>query len=592
MLYRITTLTLTGVGLLCAQGGRGPGGLNGGAPLAALSNAVFPQPSNLGQYVRDEAALVVLGKALFWDIQAGSDGRTACATCHFHAGADHRLQNQLASPHTNPVAVTPNRTLTLSDFPFRLLQNPQNNRSAVVREMKQVAGSAGLVSREFFDIEPGSPFDALVETQPAGPFVLDGLKLRQVTARNTPSVINAVFNVRNFWDGRASVVFSGASPFGDADTTFLARVWKDGSLQLERVRMEQASLASQAVGPALDDVEMSYSGRTWAKLGHKLLQLAPLGRQRVAPDDSVLGAFANPDGRGLAPAHSYPSLIQAAFHPAYWESPEADAGGLSQMEVNFPLFWGLAIQAYESTLVSGESRFDQFQRGNTGALSNQEQQGLREFSAGGSQCLQCHQGPELSAASFTNFQRRTGNGANPDLPDTLGFFRLGVSPVSDDPGGAGRDGFDNPLFPHATAQQTQGVFKAPSLRNVELTGPYFHNGGQATLEQVLDFYSRRGDFPDDGNLGPGVAQINLGAGDRTSIVAFLKSLTDDRVRFERAPFDHPEICVPTGHVPSASGTLQPEGATLAAVEQWALIPATGSGGNDVPLHTLTQPCTP
>jgi len=181
--------------------------------------------------------------------------------------------------------------------------------------------------------------------------------------------------------------------------------------------------------------------------------------------------------------------------------------------------------------------------------------------------------------------------------------------VSDDPGGAGRDSFDNPLFPQATAAQTQGVFKAPGLRNVELTGPYFHNGGQATLEQVLDFYSRRGDFPDDGNLGPGVAQINLGAGDRTSIVAFLKSLTDDRVRFERAPFDHPELCVPVGHVPSASGTLQPEGSTLAAVEQWALIPAIGRGGNDAPLqtfeellrgtgndgsraHTLTQPCTP
>jgi len=395
VLYRITILTLVSAGSICAQGGgggRGQGGLNGGAPLGALSNAVVPQPSNLRQYVRDEAALVVLGKALFWDMQAGSDGRTACATCHFHAGADHRLQNQLASPHTNLVNVTPNRTLTLGDFPFRLLQNPQNNRSAVVREVKQVAGSAGLVSRAFLDIEPGNAFDASIETQPTGPFVLNGLKVRQVTARNTPSVINAIFSVRNFWDGRASEIFSGASPFGDADHTFFARVWKDGSLQLERARIEQASLASQAVGPALNEVEMSYAGRTWAKLGHKLLQLAPLARQRVAPDDSVLGPFANPDGRGLAPGHSYPALIQAAFHPAYWESPEADESGLSQMEVNFPLFWGLAIQAYESTLVSGESRFDQFQRGNNGALSNQEQQGLREFSDGGSQCLRAIRG--------------------------------------------------------------------------------------------------------------------------------------------------------------------------------------------------------
>ena len=46
----------------------------------------------------DQNALVVLGKALFWDMQSGSDGRTACATCHFHAGADHRVQNQLSGP--------------------------------------------------------------------------------------------------------------------------------------------------------------------------------------------------------------------------------------------------------------------------------------------------------------------------------------------------------------------------------------------------------------------------------------------------------------------------------------------------------------
>ena len=51
------------------------------------------QPSNLSQYVRDQTALVVLGKALFWDMQAGSDCRLACATCHFDAGADHRVQN-------------------------------------------------------------------------------------------------------------------------------------------------------------------------------------------------------------------------------------------------------------------------------------------------------------------------------------------------------------------------------------------------------------------------------------------------------------------------------------------------------------------
>ena len=100
-----------------------------------------------------------------------------------------------------------------------------------------------------------------------------------------------------------------------------------------------------------------------------------------------------------------------------------------------------------------------------------------------------------------------------------------------------------------------GVFKTPTLRNVEFTGPFFHNGGEATLEQVIDFYSRGGDFP-GGNVGRGIRQINLSADDRAALAAFMKSLSDDRVRFERAPFDHPELCVPVGQVELAPNILQ------------------------------------
>jgi hypothetical protein len=73
---------------------------------------------------------------------------------------------------------------------------------------------------------------------------------------------------------------------------------------------------------------MSYSGRSWPKLGKKMLTLAPLAKQRVAPDDSVLGALANSTGPGLLPQYSYQSLIQSAFQPAYWNSDQlVDASG-------------------------------------------------------------------------------------------------------------------------------------------------------------------------------------------------------------------------------------------------------------------------
>jgi len=558
--------------------------------LASLKNVPRPQPTELNRYVQDQKMLAVLGKALFWDVQVGSDGQTACATCHFHAGADHRAQNQLASPHDAPNEVKPNQVLSLGDFPFRKLSNPSNNRSTVERNNRQVAGSAGVVYRRFVDVAPGSASDDYVEELGPAAFALNGVKVRQVTARNTPSVINSLFNVLNFWDGRASNIFTGATPFGDADTTYQALVLKDGALAPERVRMENASLASQAVGPALNEIEMSYNGRTWTNLARKVFHVAPLARQRVAFDDSVLGEFANTDGKGLIADHSYSAMVKAAFRPEYWASEQTDETGLTQMEHNFPIFFGLAIQAYEALLVSDDSRFDRFIDGDTSAMTNLEQQGMRVFQ-GGSECHECHQGPEFTAASFTNVRGR-GRVPGTALPDVLGFFRTGVSPVAEDAGGAGRDTFGNPLFPAARNNQARGVFKSPTLRNVEFTGPYFHDGGQATLEQVVEFYGRRGDFPDDGNLGPGMNRINISAADRTALVAFMKSLSDDRVRFERAPFDHPEICIPTGHAENAPGALRSHDADsparLSAVDQWALIPAVGKGGNSVPLQTFEE----
>src|SRR4051812_2055228 len=55
----------------------------------SLKTVTVPEPPNLGDFVQDRAAAIRLGKALFWDVQASSDSMTACASCHFHAGADN-----------------------------------------------------------------------------------------------------------------------------------------------------------------------------------------------------------------------------------------------------------------------------------------------------------------------------------------------------------------------------------------------------------------------------------------------------------------------------------------------------------------------
>jgi cytochrome c peroxidase len=539
-------------------------GGNGNNPIASLKGVPLPQP-DLTQYVANRETLLVLGKALFWDTQVGSDAQTACASCHFHAGADHRVTNMVAGAATSTAAVRANTTLTTAEFPFHAFANPNDNASAVTRDRRDVVGSAGLVLQRFVGVNDANPTEVGADAGSAGLFTIGGAKVRQVTSRNAPSVINAVFNLRNFWDGRASNIFNGGTPFGPADARTSVLVLTSGGLAPEVVRLDRSSLASQAVGPPLNGTEMSYDGRQWADLGRKMISLMPLARQQVAVDDSVLGPYANAGGVGLRSDASYAVLISTTFQPAYWR------GGADQVAANFGLFFGLAVQAYESSLISDDTPVDRFLSGDASALSAAQQQGLNEFRAGGSQCTECHQGPELSAAGVGTAVR--GNAAD---PRALGFFRTGVSAVEDDPGAAGVDAFGAPLFPASPGGRASGAFKAPGLRNVELTGPYFHTGGSATLDQVLEFYARNGDVPDGGNLGPGIGNIRLNQNERAQIVEFLKALTDDRVRFERAPFDHPSLCVPAGYNGSAAAQI------------FALVPQVGRNGNAVPLQTFSE----
>jgi hypothetical protein len=316
---------------------------------------------------------------------------------------------------------------------------------------------------------------------------------------------------------------------------------------------------------------MSYEGRTWAKLGQKLLSLRPLARQRVAPDDSVLGPLADGSGRGLS--IGYGQLIQAAFQPRYWEAD-------GQMEQNFALYWGLALQGYQATLVSDDSRFDRFNEGDTGALNALERNGLNVFQRNGN-CTNCHVGPEFTLASFSSIAIRgeVSRGRGGPNGDT-GYRAIGVRPAAEDSGLAGTDAFGNPLSlarrESPNSGGVNGAFKVPGVRNVEFTGPYFHNGGQATLEQLVEFYNRGGDFQNGQIRGR-----NLSQNDRAALVEFLKSLSDDRVRYERAPFDHPELCVPTGHLRAA-------GAGQQAPDRWAAVPAVGGGGNSAPLQTFEE----
>jgi len=585
--------------------------------LGALESVPVPLPPNLDDFVSNRKAAIVLGKALFWDMQVGGDGRTACASCHFHAGADNRTKNTLA-PRTGTFRGA-NAQLTATDFPFHRLADPNEKRSSdnpVIFDTSEVVGSQGVVKKRFLGINDGEAIDR-GETVADPIFNVGGTNVRQVTGRNAPTVINAVYNDRNFWDGRANRFFNGVNPFGDMDPD--AKVWrsnKNGALRQVRILLDNASLASQAVGPPNNEVEMSWDGRTFAELGRKMLQLRPLALQQIDPNDSVLGDFVigrKDDRRGFREKISYADLIRRAFPPAYWRSEEITPTGHTQMEANFSLFWGLSIMLYESTLVSDDSPFDRYMKGDQKALSSRAKEGLDIFTNQG-KCIACHSGPEFTGAAVSQLR---GVLADPDEPMIElmpmqhganafydgGFYNIGVRPTTEDLGVGGRH---PTLGPWALARRVQegqwpdlngrsititpsdrlavdGAFKTPTLRNVELTGPYMHNGGMKSLTEVVQFYARRADFFEENidNLDPDVDGIGHIRGDEArvqAVVEFLKSLTDERVRNQAAPFDHPELIIPNGASGFANGV---------AIDNEIKLPAVGRRGSS-PIPAFDQ----
>ncbi|MHC8303079.1 cytochrome-c peroxidase [Pseudomonas sp. ZS1P83] len=626
--------------------------------LQSLHGMTPPDPSGteggrkvdlMTDYVLNRGAVVLLGKALFWDMEIGSDGSTACATCHFHAGVDHRITNQInpgqantnanvASIFNKPFVASgipgdvasyatlstgkggPNYTLKKTDFPTHVLADPLDRNSPILYSTDDVVGSQGVFDANF--VKPRQPrFDKCTQ-QPDGIFQVGGINVRRSTGRNAPTVINAVFNVRNFWDGRANNVFNGFSPFGNRDPDAGIFVTSDRSGVATKVRLalNDASAASQAVGPPGSPVEMSCGGRTFADIGRRMLDTLMLKQQRISSTDSVLAPVSG------ARRPTYRELIKAAFHPRLWNATQqVSLGGApyTQMEANFPLFFGLAIQMYEATLVSDQAPLDAYLQGNKQAMNAQQVQGMNLF-LGKGKCISCHGGAELTnAASRLLFHPRERI-ERMLMADNLtalydnGFYNTGVRPTSEDLALGGTDAWGNPLsFTRQYNTQLQGgnvpdpldvdvctfevllsaglpcdptlkpnvgfhdaidgAFKTPTLRNIALTGPYFHNGSRATLKQVMEFYNRGGDrrgseanntsgfdHPsvnqhNTSNLDPDMTALNLTPDEVDALVKFMEvGLTDPRVAWEQAPFDHPSLVIPQGEVGDENSvTLRP-----------------------------------
>ena len=124
-----------------------------------------------------------------------------------------------------------------------------------------------------------------------------------------------------------------------------------------------------------------------------------------------------------------------------------------------------AMATYERSLVTPNARFDQYLRGRQEALTEEERLGYRLFKSYG--CVACHQGMNIGGNMFQRF----------------GIFPYSRAPADGDKP-AGQVDFGR--FQVTQVERDRHVFRVPSLRNVALTAPYFHNGQAATLESAVD----------------------------------------------------------------------------------------------------------
>ncbi len=156
---------------------------------------------------------------------------------------------------------------------------------------------------------------------------------------------------------------------------------------------------------------------------------------------------------------------------------------------------GRAIAAFERTLITNQSRFDQYAAGKPNALSSFEIRGMMNFIETG--CANCHSGP-----MFSDFELHVLTVPENDQLNIL-----------DDGDGS-------------------FAFRTPTLRNLGITSPYMHNGVFSTLEEVLEFYDEAADASQNPNVSSAqrdekLRQLQLEDDEISSIIAFLKSLNDD-----------------------------------------------------------------
>lgn len=162
-----------------------------------------------------------------------------------------------------------------------------------------------------------------------------------------------------------------------------------------------------------------------------------------------------------------------------------------------------AISEFEKSLESSETPFDRYMNGQENALNASEKRGREIFLADESHCFDCHFGPDFTGDEFRNI----------GLFDGINWTDVGRFKITGDSADLGK-------------------FKVPGLRNVGVTGPYMHDGRFKTLREVIEYYNDPGKVVKHPiNMDSSLSKpLNLTEQEKTDLLNFLLSLTDDRFK--------------------------------------------------------------
>lgn len=190
-----------------------------------------------------------------------------------------------------------------------------------------------------------------------------------------------------------------------------------------------------------------------------------------------------------------------------------------------------SIAAYERTVISEDSPFDRYMRGDRSALSEAAVRGKALFE-GKAGCIACHQGPLLTDQAFHNIGLPTNPAFTQDPQRQIafrermrskGFEEQDYLHLDRDPG----------LFRKTGHPEDIGKFRTPPLRYLAYTAPYMHNGVFFDLREVVEFYNRGGEQEPFETKSDRIVPLGLADSEMDDLVAFLDSLSGTEIVVER-----------------------------------------------------------